>query len=251
MKRTMKGRLELAFSIILIGFVPLYHANPITLAPGTLSLPGGATLTLTEGEQFRLVYVTADQYAATSSNIATYNTDVDTEAPNITALAGLAWTAIASTETTSALQNITPDGVPVYNFGGYEVAPDDGSAPGGLFSGSDLLNPILYDEHGTPLATIVWTGTQPDGTPVIGYALGDSLTNEGSSPFINHDWITTTPDHSFSTESLYGVSDLITVSSDGSLATPEPGTVRVIMIGGMFLVGKMRSRRTKGSYRKS
>ena len=230
--------------MVVIGLASLSYATPITIAPGTLTLPGGATLNLTLGEQFRLAYVTADFYSGSSSDIATYNTDVNDEAGDlsIAALAGIGWKVIGSTDTVSALQNIGTDGVRVYNLGGQEVASNDGVGSGGLFSGG-LMNPIDFIENGTGgLPTYVMTGTQPNGSIYTGLALGDSNWLLGVWSATNLQWTQAAEAPSGNNFHLYGISDEITVGAvDGSMV-PEPGTLSLMMLGGMFLAGKARKR---------
>jgi hypothetical protein len=57
-------------------------ASPIIVVPAGLA----------PGSQYRLAFVTADGYPATSANIATYNNEVNAEANPVAALAALGTT---------------------------------------------------------------------------------------------------------------------------------------------------------------
>jgi hypothetical protein len=80
------------------------------------------------------------------------------------------WHAVVSTATVNANLNAAwAPGLPVYNTGGIEVA----SGANGLYAGG-LLNPIRYDQFGTPLTSTVWTGSD---------VLGNANNPLGAVPF--------------------------------------------------------------------
>ena len=103
------------------------EASPILLAPSGLS----------PGDSFRFAFITDGTTAATSTDISTYNTFVNTQADGATYDGmTITWYAIASTSATdAAFSNIGEDNVPVYLASGEEVASSDTASSGGLWSG--------------------------------------------------------------------------------------------------------------------
>ena len=111
---------------------------------------------LSAGQQYQLVFVTADGRDATSSNIADYNTFVTNEAALNALLPAATWHDVGSTASVDANVNAPSGGLPVYNTAGQLVA----TAGTGLYTAT-LVNPILYDQFGNaePANTAVWTGS--------------------------------------------------------------------------------------------
>jgi len=191
-----------------------------------------------------------------------YNTFATTEAnlnPELAAL-GTTWTAIASTGAypggatlVNAIDNIGMSGGAVYNTDGQLVASNDGTGAGGLWDGDGISNPIEYDENGNTLSASVWTGTSPDGDAFPYYyaiALGsggDSVYGASSDTI---DWVDACGSLSCGAAyadngnafSLYAISGELTYES-----APEPGTVRLMILGAMLLVGKLRNMRAKAA----
>jgi hypothetical protein len=90
----------------------------LLLATGNTEAQAGVVVTnptsLTNGETYRLVFVTSTTRDATSSNIADYNSFVTAVANSNAALfsLGTTWTAVASTVAVSALANTGTDWMP-------------------------------------------------------------------------------------------------------------------------------------------
>jgi hypothetical protein len=128
-----------------------------------LSTPAG----LSPGDHFRFVFVTDGITPGTSSNIADYNSFVNTQAGGATYNGQvITWDAIASTSTVNAIDNVgqTPD--PVYLANGTLVTTS--TTTSGLWSGT-LLSPISEDLTGSaPGTNNVWTGTGPNGDAATG-----------------------------------------------------------------------------------
>jgi hypothetical protein len=230
-----------------MGLAALSYADPV------VTVPYG----LTPGEQYRLVFVTNETTTATSTNIADYNTFVNDVANaigpyssdgSLLASLGLTWTALASTEAVSAITNIGVDNVPVYDLVGSEVARSDSPALEGLWGGE--LDSLAYiSENGNNLYSEgVWTGTNVSGFAVTGFALGDSDVffgaTDGIYPFPLGSWVVRYYAPATDEAHLYGISSVITYEPNQS-STPEPGTVSLMMLGGMFLVGKVRKLRSQ------
>ena len=215
-------------ALAVVGLSSPSAASPITTVPSGLA----------PGSFYRLVFVTANVYQATSPNISTYNTDVNTEA-NSSALAalGTTWTAIGSTDTSNAITNIGIDaGVPIYGLDGNKVAGDAGTGANGLFGGS-LLAPFFVTETGGSVAgLLVWTGTVPSGIAAFGGALGSGSVDvvfgaAGSiAPII---WIGSSTSLAVDDHRLYGISGELTVPAT---ATPEPSTPLMMIAGGALMV---------------
>src|ERR1039458_1101140 len=146
--RTIKGAFELLPNLKTCLAVTAVVAGIASrpAAAGIITTP----VSLAPGSQYRLVFVTADTYTATDSNIADYNAEVSLEANTVTALQGLntSWSVIGSTNSVNVVTNIGSDpNVPIYNLDGLKVANDATTNPGGLFAGS-LFTPLDYDENG-------------------------------------------------------------------------------------------------------
>ena len=110
----------------------------------------------TPGNEYQILFVTSGSIAATSTNIADYNSFVTQQAdlnPTLAAL-GATWNAIASTPSTNAIDNCPmSNSVPIYGTNGQIVVEY-----GGTFWGE--ATPIQYDQNGDFVPnTEVWTGT--------------------------------------------------------------------------------------------
>jgi hypothetical protein len=226
-------RLSTLVGLAGMGLASLLYADPLIVPPG-----------LSVGDQYRLAFVTSAETNAESSNIADYNAFVTAQAnldPQLAAL-GVTWQVIGSTAAVDAYNNIGGTfTAPIYNLGGQLVAT--GSA--GLWSGNNLDNPINFDQFGDTLDGYLWTGTVQDGT--TDNALGSGNPEFAYSGVVDVRWIADgggnpeTGDPSTSSALLYGISPVLTVESP---AVPEPGTFSLMMLGVMFLAGKVRSKRT-------
>ncbi len=231
--RRLKGGMGLfgIMAMALACVAPASWAGPVTLPVG-----------LAPGSTYRLAFVTAGGWSATSANIADYNTEVNTEANSVAALQalGATWSVIGSTATVSAISNVGQDpGVPIYNLAGQLVADDATTTYAtGLFGQStytSLFSPIDYNESGVKTDGYVWTGSNADGSSA-GYALGTTGAHiycidgfSGSTAGLSGaNWIAysdygdlTAGNH------LYGISGVLTVPA----ATPEPATTATMGLG--------------------
>jgi hypothetical protein len=223
-----------------LGLLAITMAGSVSSSyAGAITIPAG----LTPGSQYRLVFVTADTYAATATNIATYNTEVNSEANAVAVLAALhtTWLDIGSTATVNAITNIGQDpSIPIYNLDGQLVANDARTNAGGLFSGT-LFHAIDYNESGTLDNTYVWTGTGTNGTGISGDQLGSRNVAEGYSADTTgglwfHNGVTSACDGK---EALYAISVVLTVPGHN----PEPSTTALVLLGGAGLLFVARRRR--------
>jgi hypothetical protein len=237
-----KGRLALAAVVLCIGFGGGGRAEAGGIV---LNTPAG----LSPGATFRFVFVTDGANDGTSSSISTYNTFVNADA---TSEAGggavtyngvaLTWSAIASTASTDAINNVGVSGAPVYLASGTLVRSSDSSS--GLWSGS-LNNPINQDLKGNVFGDIgVWTGTLASGAGDPGFQLGNSSVEFGSTSSASSSWVSAFP---FPTGledlALYGISQVLVAGS----SVPEPSTLvlagTAVIAGSAF--GRSRGHRNR------
>jgi hypothetical protein len=199
-------------SFMLVGIPACSYASAIIIPAG-----------LAPGTEYRLVFVTATEYPATSGDIANYNNAVNGEADSVSALnaLGTTWLDIGSTDSVNAIDNIGQDtGIPIYNLAGQLVADDATTSTGGLFSGT-LLGKIDVNELGATENAGVWTGSSSSG--VADDPLGGTDDRLGLTFTVSSLWISTLKlDASTTDLHLYAISGILTVP-DGP-ATPEPST---------------------------
>ena len=137
---------------------------------------------LSTGDQFRLMFITSTTRLATSSNIADYNSFVQTRAAaghmSIQTYSSQ-FRALGSTAAVDARDNAmtTGTGVAIYWLGGAKVANSNADFHDGTWA-----NPVGRDESGTSVAsnTRYFTGSENDGTEalisVLSSALGEAAT---------------------------------------------------------------------------
>ena len=225
------GRLVNLVSLAVMGLGSITYASPITIPPN-----------LQPGDTYRLAFVTSGTRDATSSNITDYDTFVSAAATN----AGLpgTWQVIGSTNAVNAFDHIGGNfSSPIYLLDGIIIAT--GSAD--LWDGT-LTSPLSIDENGSQQINLVWTGTQQDGATLVSSPLGTLSPMIGLSWLADPNWIET-PSSTFFEDHfhLYGISGVLTVPGSNDSSVPEPGTVSLMMLGGMALVGKVRNLRTRSA----
>ena len=162
--------------------------SPQTASAQPITVPSG----LSPGDQYRLAFVTSTTTDASSSDIAYYNTFVNTAANSIPALTGLGpWTAIASTATVDALDNTSTDpsisaGVPIYNLNDTIIANSNIDLWGGNVFASIAIPPL-----GLFADAFVWTGTTSLGFTRLTGGLGDpsGVAAQGNYIFTDSGWI--------------------------------------------------------------
>ena len=212
---TQARRVALVAAILWLGL----GAGRLAEAGAMLRTPSG----LSPSEHFRFAIVTDEGTTATSSTIADYNSFVNTQAGGATYNGNVVtWSAIASTDTVSAIGNVGQTQDPVYLVDGTKVTTS--TTTSGLWSG-DLLHPINLDVSGMlTSAGEVWTGTNPDGTGTAGFTLGNPtpLAGVGSPTRSDNGWVAIGSDLQGTSRVLYGISQDLIVSVP---AIPEPASL--------------------------
>jgi hypothetical protein len=197
---------------------------------------------LNEGDLYRMVFVTEGTTGATSSNYLYYTQFVNEQA----ILPGsffqdldTTWKAIVSTHNVAAEPYIRSDvmSVPVYMANSLTVSPvriADSSQE--MFSQTPNY-PINYNQFGQIENTNVWTGSYSGGDPVQGKSAGSKTVIYGYSHLDNSLWINGPDADSSSLMSLYGISEVLTVSH-----VPVPGASWLLGSGLIGLAGWRRKR---------
>ncbi len=212
---------------------------------------------------YRLIFATSGTTAAASSAIGTYNTFATTQAALDTSLPSTIWTAVASTDTVSAINNIacTPgcSNVPIYLVSGTEVAASSTA----LFTAAttSLLSGINQDQFGNALvgrsltSNYVWTGStsagarniQTIGATVFDATLGSPATTSGygSVGQVNGtaiDFGSVSPQ--LSSARIYAISGVISAGQP----VPEPVSASLLTFGAIVTgwIGRRRGGRKPG-----
>ena len=226
-------------------------STALALLLGLPSLAQAAFIPPAGVPEYRLIFITADQIAGTSSSIATYNNFATSEAALNPSLPSTVWTAVASTDSISAVNNIacTPacTNIPIYLVDGTEVAASSTA----LFNAAttSLLAGIGETQNGGGLAGYAWTGSFSTGLPAITAATSTDSTL-GSAGGISEYGLAGNTDgtaidngsYSNSTsQSIYAISGVIA----GSQPVPEPVSASLLAVGGLATGWFGRNRRQR------
>ncbi|HKI18878.1 MAG TPA: hypothetical protein VKA15_13415 [Isosphaeraceae bacterium] len=215
-----------------------------------LSTPTG----LTAGDTFRFVFITDGRTDATSTSIGTYDTFVNSQADGATYNGStITWQAIGSTEPVDAINHlgVNTSITGVYLVNGDQVATGDGTATGGLWSGT-ISHAINVDINSATLSNVItWTGTLSDGQAFTPYALGEAPTPSlGHPQSTGSDWVSSFTGGTITVDyAMYGMSQVLTVLM--AISVPEPSTGLVAVFGsaaGLVLAWsrKRKERRRQG-----
>jgi hypothetical protein len=233
--------LAYGIAIVVFGSLSTAQAEPVSLAT-----PAG----LAPGAQFRFLFLTSGTLAATSTDIADYNTFVNGQASGATYEGSIvSWKAVGSTATVNARDNVGGFGgnVPVYLTNGTLLAGDltTSTSNKGLWSGTLWATPtILID--GTAVASgFALTGSNPDGTGLTDRQLGAPQTVQYGLPQFNVStlgwYFSQTGMPPSAAASFYGVSSELTVPN----AVPEIDSagmtsVLALVTGALALIERRR-----------
>jgi hypothetical protein len=219
-----------------------FAAMPWHAQGAVVTQPAG----LQPGEAYRLAFVTSTTIDATSTDIATYNSFVQSVANSISDLAGLGatWTAIASTGAVNAVDNINWQSSvdQIYGLDGTLV-----SSPSALlfYDSNDAFfaEAIPTYEDGSPISPsqIVWTGTSRVGTNTVNGCctdpLGSALAFTGLTGTANvHGAFVNNQDTNTSNHYVYAISSTLTAP------TPEPGTATLVLLSATLCFAMRRRR---------
>ena len=166
------------------------QTTPTPNADGSYPVPGDWALkpsAIASGGKFRLLFITDHWRDATSTDIATYDTHVRTQAASghsaIRPYASL-FKVVGSTHSVHARDHVgaTGTGVPIYWMGGAKVADDYGDFWDGSWdanASSDRRNRLGQASNSGTRNDWPWTGTNDDGTRSQG-PLGTTIPMRGA-----------------------------------------------------------------------
>jgi len=210
----------------------------------SLSTPAG----LTPGDHFRFLFLTAGTTDATSTDIAAYNSFVNSEAGGATyGGSTVTWKAIGSTSTVDARDNVGGfgDSEPVYLVNGTLFAKDltTNAANNGLWSGVVLTQPKIGIDGSVFQNVRVWTGSSLSGNQDTGFVLGDSVARFGLSDYQPDSWLYWNFEDQSSFSQMYGISFQLTVAGPSPVPEIDPagmGSVLALVTGALGLLERRR-----------
>ncbi len=233
--------LAYGIAIVVFGSLSIAQAEPVSLAT-----PAG----LAPGAQFRFLFLTSGTLAATSTDIADYNTFVNSQASGATYEGSVvSWKTVGSTATVNARDNVGGFGgnVPVYLTNGTLLAGDltTSTSNKGLWSSTLFTDPIIGIDGNGVTTRFAHTGSNADGTGYTNAQLGAASFVRYGDPTFNvgtFGWyfsINGMPTDNAA--NFYGVSSELTVPN----AVPEidpagMGSVLALITGALGLLERRR-----------
>jgi hypothetical protein len=213
---------------------------------------------LSNGDQYRLMFITSGTIDALSTDIATYNNFVNAQAALSTdaTIQSLAWNMFGSTATVSAKDNTstnftatTDPGLPIYTLDGVRLADSYEFFYTRNFGGSQFLSTLQVDQFGnTTSAPRVWTGQVKTGEILDNggssiHTLGgtDGTTWYGIPKSLNASLIGDGFEDSSLLKSVYGMSEVVTFGAETVVIT-EPSSL-AILAAALTLTGLRRRQR--------
>ncbi len=185
-----------------------------------------------DGDTYRLLFKTSTTTAATSSDIATYNTFVQ----NAASAAGLGtgWKAVGSTDTVDAVDNCSarPGTDPQYPFflidGVTLLTPQAPNYNYDLFEWQGPEVVIALDENGNSNTANPWTGSQNDGTHDGGLTPWRYLGDSTLDPWVGNansteNWLRATTAAPTSLKPMYAMSGVLTLAVPGPVGPAITG----------------------------
>ena len=233
--------------------VALFGASAVlACALGLPSVARAAFIPPAGVAEYRLIFVSAHGITGTSSKIADYNSFATTEAASNPSLPSTIWTAVASTDSVSAVSNIacTPDcsGIPIFLVNGTQVTTSSTA----LFSASTatpLQHAINETQSGNNQSGYAWSGSFSNGTQniqTIGNTTFDTTLGNGSGP-VEYGWSGLTDRNAIDSGGTYSISSSQPIYAISGVisAVPEPATASLLGFAGVVtgLMGAFRRRR--------
>lgn len=205
-------------------------ASAVTLVPTGLN----------PGDKYHLVFVTSTTRDATSTNIADYNSFVQSaaNAAGIGNTVGITWFAIGSTATVAANDNaVVGATTPVYLLNGTTKVADNYVD---MWNGNIDFK-INRTELDTTYTGLVWTGSSDAGEipPWNDQWLGDPAGEGpvvGSANVASSSWIDNGGADPATNLPMYALSQELTV-------VPEPGAMGLLALAGSTLLLRRRARK--------
>ena len=218
------------------GLRPLYALSQVFVV-AALPVPAGSPIVpegLSDGDRFRLLFLTSTTRDATSSDIADYNDFIQTAAAaghaGIQAFSD-GFQAVASTARVDARENTwtRTTGVPIYWLGGAKLADDYAD----FYDGTWDAEAGATDESGgargvTTDADRAWTGSEHDGTEAFngsipvglgGSESGRAVVGQLDSPVPGHGPLRGSLIAPSAGQPLYGLSPVLVVLGPPDLPT--------------------------------
>jgi hypothetical protein len=247
----MKYSTSTLVALSLLALPPAAQAATIAVSD-----PLVTTLGLSQGDTFRMVFVTSTATNATSTNINTYNTFVTNIAKDLAGNTGSivaqyvdwSWSVIGSTATVNAIDNTlttwtdAAPGHPIFLVGGGSSKVADSYKD--LWDGS-ILRTISLNEKGVAAGSGSnwrWSGTASNGSSLpsdggqgpLGKVSSSWQTGPGAATSsTNTNWIQREGDLATSSYRLLAMSGAITV-------VPEPATLSMLALGGLAILRRRR-----------
>jgi hypothetical protein len=246
--------------------------------------PAAQAVILSDGHtgDYRIIFTTDGTFGAKDTTIGPYNNFVSGQAAadaNLSLL-GATWTAVGSTELTSARTNTGTIGTgadihiytPTTTAGSFQLVATDYDALWNAAS-VDLLAPIRYGDGaaskpaGHNNSDQIWTGTNPNGSiatsgdglflgsiTIAGDGTGNIRLSRGDGD-VNQNWISGVSDHdgsrdpSFPSANIYdkhfmGISGVLSPAAE---VVPEPASIAIWSFLGICLAGYGYRRRRRNS----
>ncbi|MHC4555007.1 MAG: PEP-CTERM sorting domain-containing protein [Planctomycetota bacterium] len=205
------------FSILLLICFNVTVSGQVTFVPSDLN----------PGDEYHVAFVTFSGHNAISSDIAEYNTFVQTQAELAGAVTenwSINWFAIGSTSSVDAKDNIPVATAPIYLLTDVRLADNATD----LWDGS-IQNTLRITQFGQIESTAnIWTGTNSDGTAFPLGALGTENPRQGFSGLIDTKWVSFGDEPRENLRAFYAVSETLTV-------IPEPASFVLLGLGGLLL----------------